>query len=455
MPLPQMAVTLLSLALIPPLTGPAGFAKGIQLQAVQCQVQPEGVTVRLTFSQAVDYQEGALKDPDRLFLDFPQVQLGSQVPRFQAVDSDLISAVRAGQNRNDPPVVRVVMDLKQPIQYRLQTARRGRVLLIVLGKAEAPSEEAKPPLPASQVTEITLAQEEGVGRAIIASTGKVAYRDFLLTKPLRLVVDIQNALLQVQDPPAPADDSVLRQVRMSQFSPDTVRIVLDLKAPIRYAIRRRSDPEGLVVEWRSDRPNSPKSEEAARKVVVVDAGHGGKDPGARAVKAGLQEKEVVLDLALRVAELLDQAGFIPLLTRAEDVFVELADRVRFANSRQADLFVSIHCNAMPTGKRGTRCGIEVYYYTPASESLASTVQEALVEATGRPDNGVRRRGFYVIRYTVMPSILVEVGYLDHAVEGELLRTSDFRQTVAQGIVKGIQQYLQGQPAGLGEGGKQP
>lgn len=434
MPLPQMAVTLLSLALIPPLTGPAGFAKGIQLQAVQCQVQPEGVAVRLTFSQAVEYKEGTLKDPDRLFLDFPQAQLGSQVPRSQTVDSDLISTVRAGQNSNDPPVVRVVMDLKQPIEYRIQTTRRGRVVLVVLRKAEAPSEDAGPPTPALQVTEIALTQEEEVAQAIIASTGRAAYRDFLLRNPLRLVVDIQDAVLQVQDPPVPAEDSLVRQVRMSQFSPDTVRVVLDLKAPIRYAIRRRSDPDRLVVEWRP--------EPATGKVVVVDAGHGGKDPGTRGFKAGLQEKEVVLDLALRVAELLEQAGFIPLLTRAEDSFVGLADRVRFANGRQADLFVSIHCNSMPVGKRGTRCGIEVYYYTPPSESLASAVQQALVEATRRPDNGVRRRGFYVIRYTAMPSILVEVGYLDHAVEGELLSTSDFRQTVAQGIVKGIQQYLQ-------------
>jgi N-acetylmuramoyl-L-alanine amidase len=123
--------------------------------------------------------------------------------------------------------------------------------------------------------------------------------------------------------------------------------------------------------------------------------------------------------------------------------------VIYANSRRADLFVSIHCNAMPTAKFGTRCGVEVYYYTPQSELLADVMQGAVVKAEGRPSNGVRRRGFYVIHHTVMPSVLVEVGYLDHAIEGELLSTPDFRQKVAQGIVEGIRQYLQSRPGTLG------
>lgn len=425
---------LLGMVFFFPLTAAAGFAKGIQLQKVQCQVQGEEVMVRLAFSQAVDYREGFLRNPDRLFLDFPEVQIGKGVPRSQTVDSDLISNVRAGQNSKDPLVVRVVIDLKQPTEYRLQTSADGRVIYIVLRKAEAPVEEAEPPVPALEVTAITLNQgEEGSAQAIIESTGQLVYRDFLLINPLRLVVDIQDAILKVQDLPVPADDSLLQRVRVGQFKPDTVRIVLELKTPVSYSIRSRSHPDRLVVEW--------KPTDASRKVVVVDPGHGGKDPGTTGLKGGLQEKNVVLDLALRVAQLLEQAGFTPLMTRADDRFVELADRVSFANSCRADLFVSIHCNSMPTGKRGTRCGMEVYYYTPQSERLASAVRDALVEATKRPDNGVRRRGFYVIRYTLMPSILVEVGYLDHAIEGELLNTSDFRQTVAQSIVKGIQQYL--------------
>jgi N-acetylmuramoyl-L-alanine amidase len=293
-----------------------------------------------------------------------------------------------------------------------------------------------------QVTQVTVERSNGrTSQAAIESSGPATYRDFSLISPLRVVVDIADADVKAQAPSIPADDPLLKSIRVGQFAPDTVRVVFDLKEPAGYFIRRRSHPDRLLIEFRKG--------DLVGKVVVVDAGHGGKDPGTAGYKAGLREKDMVLDIARRVAELLHEAGLSPMMTRAEDRFVELADRVIYANSRRADLFVSIHCNAMPTAKFGTRCGVEVYYYTPQSELLADVMQGAVVKAEGRPSNGVRRRGFYVIHHTVMPSVLVEVGYLDHAIEGELLSTPDFRQKVAQGIVDGIRQYLQSRPGTLG------
>ena len=196
--------------------------------------------------------------------------------------------------------------------------------------------------------------------------------------------------------------------------------------------------------------------------VVLDPGHGGKDPGAIAA-SGLQEKAVALDIAKRVRAHLAAAGLRVLMTRENDTFLELADRPAFALRNKADLFVAIHLNS--TANRAVQ-GIETYAtaaenypstsdgvltkphaavpnnrFNHSSTDLAFQIQKALVGITRAEDRGLKRARYVVIRESAMPAALVECGFLSNAQEALQLSTPSRRETIAQGIAQGILNYI--------------
>lgn len=178
---------------------------------------------------------------------------------------------------------------------------------------------------------------------------------------------------------------------------------------------------------------------SGRLVVVVDPGHGGPDPGAVGV-GGLQEKEIVLDIGIKVANLLQQQGIQAVLTRQDDRDLDLEPRVQMAEQVNATAFVSIHANAISLS-RPDISGLETYYYQSGAE-LAQAIHQNVLAATGIPDRRVRTARFYVLRRTSMPSVLVEVGFVTG--RDDALRLSDpaYRSQMAEAIVRGILQYLQ-------------
>jgi N-acetylmuramoyl-L-alanine amidase len=174
-------------------------------------------------------------------------------------------------------------------------------------------------------------------------------------------------------------------------------------------------------------------------LVVLDAGHGGSDTGT--LGDGLVEKELNLDVTLRVAALLREAGVRVSLTRETDEYVSLADRAEFANALGADIFVSIHTNASNTVE--TVYGVETYYVPGGVEAriLAKELHEAVLAATDADDNKVRTARFYVLRKTDMPAALVEMGYVTNSKELEKMKTDEYRTKLAQGIATGVLNYL--------------
>lgn len=209
-------------------------------------------------------------------------------------------------------------------------------------------------------------------------------------------------------------------------------------------------PDGRV-GWVSaayvDKPSSSSSLPSpggslSGKVIVLDPGHGGSDPGAVGV-TGLREKDVVLDVALRAAKQLRAMGAKVVMTRDTDVFIPLTQRVAIAEAAGANVFVSIHANAHPSAQIG---GTETYYYgykasSAASRDLATHMQRGLVGSLGLRDIGVKDASFLVIRQTSMPSTLLELAFLSNAHEESLMRTDDFRQDAAEGIVDGLLDYF--------------
>ncbi|MGQ9699517.1 MAG: N-acetylmuramoyl-L-alanine amidase family protein [Candidatus Bipolaricaulaceae bacterium] len=173
-------------------------------------------------------------------------------------------------------------------------------------------------------------------------------------------------------------------------------------------------------------------------VVVIDAGHGGHDPGA--VVSGVQEKDINLTLALLVQEKARGTDLRVVLTRTTDVYVDLVERVRLAEALGAALYVSIHANYHRDPKI---CGIETWVDTNAnseSSRLAESLQRALVLSTGAADRGVHRQTLY-LRHTALPTALVEVGYLSCPTERAKLQDPAYREKIASGIVAGILAFL--------------
>jgi N-acetylmuramoyl-L-alanine amidase len=173
--------------------------------------------------------------------------------------------------------------------------------------------------------------------------------------------------------------------------------------------------------------------DASPVTVVIDAGHGGHDrggiPGQR-----VAEKDMTLDVALRLRNVLSASGYNVVMTRSSDVFVPLGGRVAIANSYRNAVFVCIHFNA--TGRSGAS-GIETYFYSRESLPLASAIHHYVTGGAPSENRGVRRRGYYVLRKTAIPAVLVECGFLTNPTEAAYAQSASYRQKLAEEIAAGV------------------
>jgi N-acetylmuramoyl-L-alanine amidase len=185
-------------------------------------------------------------------------------------------------------------------------------------------------------------------------------------------------------------------------------------------------------------------------VIGIDPGHGGDDPGAIA-QSGLEEKKVTLGIARQLRRLLKRQGIRTVMTRADDRRLPKEARIAFVSGGQANLIVSIHCDALEGAPHCT--GITIYYHggSRRSQELAAALQAPLTAATRLPDRGARPdttcydSGFYVLRNATCPAVLVETGYISSAATAARLRDPGFRLQVARGIVEGLRRYVQTAP----------
>ncbi len=181
--------------------------------------------------------------------------------------------------------------------------------------------------------------------------------------------------------------------------------------------------------------NNPQNK--SRPLVVIDPGHGGRDPGAVGI-SGLQEKDVILPISQDVARILEQQGMQVRMTRNNDTFVSLEGRTNMANSINADLFVSIHANAISLDRPDVN-GLETYYHQ-TGRNLAATIHRNILQRLNIRDRRVRQARFYVLRQSRMPSVLVEVGFVTGREDAANLRNPNFRRQMAEAIAAGIIEY---------------
>ncbi len=242
-------------------------------------------------------------------------------------------------------------------------------------------------------------------------------------------------------PDSPAPSPRLAQIPVPPPErPDYITVPRSWQQPRRTAVPPPAAAPPPPLPGQNPYTYSARPPRDGRPLVVLDPGHGGRDPGAIGI-GGLREVDVVLPISLEVARILEQQGMSVILTRDRDYFVTLEGRTQMANQARADAFVSIHANAVD-GQRPEVNGVETYYYS-SGRRLAELIQRSILRSVPSRDRGVRQARFYVLRYAAMPSVLVEVGFVTGATDAHYLRQPAYRSQMAQAIARGILEYMQG------------
>jgi N-acetylmuramoyl-L-alanine amidase len=360
---------------------------------------------------------------------------------------------------------------------------------------------------ATQIRQARLWRSEDKVRLVFDLSGPVSYKTFTLSAPERLIIDVSGASLGGDFSQLALNDTVIRAIRSGPFGQGDTRIVLDLNSPVLLNSFLLAPQDGqshrLILDLVSAKPiqiaakvprETPQISAHPKRdiIVVVDPGHGGKDPGAVGAK-GEREKDVVLSIAQMLAKRLKkEKGFDVKLVRNDDFFVPLRKRVAIARQHKADIFISVHADAAP---RLTASGASVYCLSEggatsatarfmaqrensadllgatsllnlkdkdpmlagvildmsmnatiaASLQLGSTVLGSLADITTLHQKRVEQAGFAVLKSPDVPSILVETGFISNARDSQRLVTARHQQAVADGLFKGLQRYFEKNP----------
>ena len=436
-------------------------------------------------------------NPTRLVIDLPGTSLGRQ--SVNQAYSGAIESVRVGQFDDD--TTRIVVELKDgftidPSQVKFQGISPSEWTVDLPTPVRAANSSSEPggerltvesSAPSPQTAEATVVQNVQVTADgfLIRTAGGRPQINFEQSRAGDIAtLDIEGATLAPglsnQQPQTNGKHGVERiEIRQLPTEPPITRVTLRMKSSNRQwraslsslggislvpaGVRQSTTPRRLTVDppirssvsaqqpplaqnrnpifWprtntgTTDLPQISNS----RRVVVIDPGHGGRDPGAVGI-GGIQEKDIVLDISFQVARLLEQQGVQAVLSRTDDSEIDLEPRVSLAERLNATLFVSIHANAINMSRPDVS-GIETYYFDNGLD-LARVIHSSILEGTGATDRRVRQARFYVLRKTTMPSVLLEVGFVTGAEDAARLSDPAYRSQMAAAIARGILLYLQ-------------
>ena len=450
----------------------------------------ESTRVVLDLEKQVEMKYDRVGNPDRLFVDLSRTRLHPNLTsRTFPVGDGLLAQVRIAQNKDD--VVRVVLDFKEVYEYSvfyLEEDRHTRLVIDVRGTSGAPRSGKQ-----------------------VAKAAPVPPPPTAPERPAPDSTTVSPAVPEDELPPGPAPTPV---ARVSTPSPDGGVASLPstrlngMLAPKSSSPASAAKPAAAKIVVEGTEPATPPgpspalatatggpaspqanrdgSYSLARQLglgarrIVIDPGHGGHDPGTIG-RGGLMEKDLVLDVSLRLEKMVRESlGAEVVMTRSTDVFIPLEERTAVANTRAADLFLSVHANA---SRNPTARGIETYFLNfaqnPHAESVAArenaissatlkdlqglvkaitlnskidesrdfatSVQEAMVQhqrSQGVLDRGVHTAPFYVLIGANMPSILAEIAFVTNPDDERRLRTPEMREEIAKSLYKGVRAYLE-------------
>ncbi len=214
---------------------------------------------------------------------------------------------------------------------------------------------------------------------------------------------------------------------------DTVKIEQSVDSRALKITITRGQLDNTVI----DKPS--RKNQTIKGKIILDAGHGGSDYGA--IREGINEKDIALDIVQRVDAILRSKGYKVALVRSDDTFVSLEDRVTFADAQEPEIFVSVHVNSAVSNDP---CGIETHWYHDYSKNLAEIIHKHMIkQIPSSKDRGLFKSKFYVINHTTVPAVLCEIGFLSNPEERNELITDSRKQRTAKAIAEGIIEYLKG------------
>jgi len=439
---------------------PARKSNGIPtVKTISATSAADSTRITIALEDAVQYLSGRITNPDRIYFDLHVAKLSPQLKRNGVkVSGTLVSHVRVAQNSG---VVRIVLDVNGVKDYTASLLRKPSRLVIDLYATPQVLKAAKP-TNAPETLENAKATSDDTPPVTVAARDSDESDAPVETKPLPMPrKELPTAALTV----AKGKDARGMSAKNTSSKPDLIKSP-SVPTPTRDGQATLTRALGLKIGR-----------------IVIDAGHGGHDTGTIG-PTGLMEKDLCLDVALRLGKIIQQKlpGADVVYTRPDDTFVPLEERTRIANEAKADLFISIHANSSHDAQAR---GIETYYLNlkgsaeamevaarenssssdgihdledivkriartekiDESKEFARDVQESLARNVQRSnrqikDRGVRKAPFVVLIGADMPSILTEISFLSNPSDEQMLKKPEQRQRVAEGIYQGVAGYLQ-------------
>lgn len=386
-----------------------------------------------------------MNNPTRLVLDLERTQLEGTGTKPPVTTGDpLMPQIRFGQF--EPDTVRMVVETPSPDSIMVIYPTQGRDRLLI-----SPSQGTQPfetlPIADQQVgtiQDIWLEKQEG-NRAVVKIVSSVPIVRTVTRQGNTIVAQFPNLI--GRDAPVYFDKQSFPFIKSMHVSPlqamtpnVKLSIVLERENALMTQFLSR---DGKYLEIKLELPSQtvtavdgPLPRAPGKKLIVVDAGHGGKDSGA--TRAGIYEKDITLATALKLTKTLEAMGYQVVMTRNVDKFLELSEISGITNKVMPDVFVSVHVNSCPNA---AITGLETYFYHPQSRALADAVHKQLVNRLKVPDRSVRSAKFYVINHTEVPAILCEIGYITNPQERTELTTAARQQATADSIARGVTDFL--------------
>lgn len=393
-------------------------------------------TILVYNTENVSINTMKLSNPERIVIDIKDSLLEGKTEITYDYELGFIKGVRISQfspDNNYKPndkIVRIVLDIKDGVNNpEVKIEKDGNRLIIT---------------PEANIWQILNYSTEGNSKIVSINANRdtdydIDYNEHRRTMTISLPIENIDLIEEKVD----INDGLIKDINVSQIR-DRAYITISFTRDVEYNVLSRSIDDKISVSFKRDRSNEKPSD----KLIVIDPGHGGSDPGA--CHNGVREKDVTLPISLKLNEALQDKGYNTVMTRYDDTSLELYGRAPIANNVDADLFISIHANSVGNGSSEIR-GIQVLYHSKDKANvtkeetlaLAQIMMEEVTRGTGAPNKGLLpRERTVVIRDTNMPSILIETGFLTNPEEANLLTTEEYQYLIVESIVRGIERYFE-------------
>lgn len=394
-------------------------------------------------TKKLNYSTMLLENPSRLVIDIDDAILKVKddiifdggVGNIY-VDGHIINKIAFSQFSNKPDIVRIVVHLWDEFEFDIETMDEDKSLRLSFEGQETNNTEW------GAAGEINYSLDIPDRIITIDAKEKTDYNVAYDERENTMTITIPSENISLKENFINIKDGLINDI-ITDFIDEQAKIILSFRRDVEYTILSNSKDDKISISLKGNENIKPED-----RLVVIDPGHGGKDPGAVSPN-GTKEKDVVLAISHKLNEGLEAKGYNTLMIRNEDFFVDKRERANIANMNQGDIFISIHANAFEENPKVS--GIEILYCPTNSNKvdrrnnyqLAKIISQEMGKALNAENRGlVKAPNTVVVRDTKMPAILIETGFLTNPEEEELIKDEDYQNKMVESIIIGIEKYFE-------------